>query len=36
MGKRLRDVEALPGEQAAGLLGDAFGDASSPEGDDDL
>jgi DNA recombination protein RmuC len=39
MGKRLRDVEALPGEQAAGLLGDALGDAladaSSPEGDDE-
>jgi DNA recombination protein RmuC len=32
MGKRLRDVEALPGEQAAGLLGDA----SSPESDDDM
>ncbi|KND55589.1 DNA recombination protein RmuC [Candidatus Paraburkholderia kirkii] len=30
MNKRLRDVEALPGEQAAGLLGDA----SSPESDD--
>ncbi|MDR5793584.1 DNA recombination protein RmuC [Caballeronia sp. LZ008] len=35
MGKRLRDVEALPGEQAAGLLGEAFGDPSSPEGDDE-
>jgi DNA recombination protein RmuC len=32
MGKRLRDVEALPGEQAAGLLGEM----SSTEGDDDL
>ncbi|GJH28541.1 DNA recombination protein RmuC [Caballeronia novacaledonica] len=36
MGKRLRDVEALPGEQTAGLLGDALGDPSSPEADDDL
>ncbi|SAL29308.1 RmuC domain-containing protein [Caballeronia peredens] len=32
MDKRLRDVEALPGEQAAGLLGSA----SSPESDDDI
>ncbi|KXU85667.1 recombinase RmuC [Caballeronia megalochromosomata] len=32
MDRRLRDVEALPGEQAAGLLGDA----SSPVGDDDI
>ncbi len=31
MDRRLRDVEALPGEQAAGLLGSA----SSPDSDDD-
>jgi DNA recombination protein RmuC len=36
MGKRLRDVEALPGEQAAGLLGNALDDASSPESEDDI
>lgn len=33
MGKRLRDVEALPGEQAAGLLGHAPGE-TSPEDDE--
>lgn len=33
MGKRLRDVEALPGEQAAGLLGNAPGE-TSPEDDE--
>jgi DNA recombination protein RmuC len=32
MNKRLRDVEALPGEQATGLLGES----SSPEGDDEM
>ncbi len=32
MDRRLRDVEALPGEQAAGLLGDA----SSPGSDDEV
>ncbi|SAL65673.1 RmuC domain-containing protein [Caballeronia cordobensis] len=33
MGKRLRDVEALPGEQAAGLLGHAPGE-TSPDDDE--
>ncbi|MDR5820632.1 MULTISPECIES: DNA recombination protein RmuC [unclassified Caballeronia] len=35
MNKRLRDVEALPGERAAGLLGEASGDAPPPEGEED-
>jgi DNA recombination protein RmuC len=31
MSKKLRDVEALPGEQAAGLLGGAAGPADDPD-----
>jgi DNA recombination protein RmuC len=31
MNRKLRDVEALPGEQASGLLGDAFSNAETEE-----